>query len=107
MTLIRHVILLIIIQSGTCWTPNSWKNKPSSQLPKYRNTQKLEQVETILSNKPPLVISPEIDNLRKELVEIEQGQRFLFMGGDCAETFREHSSQNIINYITILIFNSK
>lgn len=106
MILSRWFIVLIIIQSGTCWTPNSWKNKPSSQLPKYRNFQKLEQVETILSNKPPLVISPEIDNLRKELVEIEQGQRFLFMGGDCAETFREHSSQNIINNYQLFILST-
>ena len=103
MTFSRWFIVLIIIQSGTCWTPNSWKNKPSKQLPNYRDSQKLKQVETILSNKPPLVISPEIDNLRKELVEIEQGQRFLFMGGDCAETFREHSSQNIINNYQLLL----
>lgn len=106
MILSRWFIVLIIIQSGTCWTPNSWKNKPSKQLPKYRDSQKLKQVETILSNKPPLVISPEIDNLRNELIEIEQGHRFLFMGGDCAETFREHSSQNIINNYQLFILST-
>ena len=106
MTFNKWFIVLIIIKSGICWTPHSWKNKPSSQLPKYRNFQKLEQVETILSKKPPLVISPEIDNLRKELLEIEQGQRFLFMGGDCAETFREHSSQNIINNYQLFILST-
>ena len=92
--------------STFAWTPYSWKQKKCSQLPKYKNLQKLDQVETILANKPPLVISPEIDNLRKELCEIEQGNRFLFMGGDCAETFREHSTQMIINNYQLFILSS-
>lgn len=102
----KLILVLIFLRTVSAWTPNSWKNKPCSQLPKYRNTQKLEQVETILSNKPPLVISPEIDNLKKELIEIEQGERFLFMGGDCAETFREHSSKNIINNYQLFILST-
>ena len=102
----KLILVLIFSRTVSAWTPNSWKNKPSKQLPKYRNTQKLEQVETILANKPPLVISPEIDNLKSELQEIEQGRRFLFMGGDCAETFREHSSQNIINNYQLFILST-
>ena len=106
MSLYHLIFLVTIFRTGIAWTPNSWKNKPCSQLPKYHDPHKLHQVETILSNKPPLVISPEIDNLKKELIEIEQGQRFLFMGGDCAETFREHSSQNIINNYQLFILST-
>ena len=104
-----YTIILFIsyfMYSTFAWTPQSWKDKTCSQLPKYKNIQKLQQVESILASKPPLVISPEIDNLRKELCEIEQGQRFLFMGGDCAETFREHSTQTIINNYQLFILSS-
>ena len=106
MSLYHWILFITFFKTGISWSPNSWKNKLCSQLPEYRNIQKLEQVESILSNKPPLVISPEIDNLKKELTEIEQGQRFLFMGGDCAETFREHTSQNIINNYQLFILST-
>ena len=97
MHLIRYIFVLVFLPIPLSWNINSWKNKPSKQIPNYRDKQKLERVENILSKKPPLVISSEIDNLKKELIEIEKGERFLFMGGACAETFREHSSENIIN----------
>ena len=103
----KKIILFISIATSVCaWTPNSWKQKQSKQLPDYKNRGTLLKIETILSKKPPLVISPEIDNLKKELEEIERGERFLFMGGDCAETFREHSSKQIINNYQLFIFST-
>ena len=44
--------------------------------------------------------------MKQELREIEEGKRFLFMGGDCAETFREHSSKNIINNYQLFILST-
>ena len=106
MHLIRYIFVLVFLPISLSWNINSWKNKPSKQIPNYRDKQKLERVENILSKKPPLVISEEIDNLKKELIEIEKGERFLFMGGDCAETFREHSSENIINNYQLFILST-
>ena len=82
-----HVVCLLsfVTKVSAAWLPNSWRQKRCAQLPKYRNKNELTKVEEILSRKPPLVISPEIDNLKKELIQVENGERFLFMGGDCAE----------------------
>tara|TARA_B100001142_G_scaffold326374_2_gene381794 strand:- start:4725 stop:6098 length:1374 start_codon:yes stop_codon:yes gene_type:complete len=103
-----HVACLLsfVTKVSAAWVPNSWRQKRCAQLPKYRNKNELTKVEEILSRKPPLVISPEIDNLKKELIQVENGERFLFMGGDCAETFREHSSKNIINNYQLFILST-
>ena len=103
-----HVICFFsfVIKVSGAWLPNSWRQKRCEQLPKYRNKNELTKVEKILSQKPPLVISPEIDHLKKELIQVENGERFLFMGGDCAETFREHSSKNIINNYQLFILTT-
>ena len=106
MTILKKIIFLLFLSGSNSWNLNSWKNKPSKQIPNYKDKQKLSQVENILSNKPPLVISSEIENLKKELIDIENGDRFLLMGGDCAETFREHSTKNIINNYQLFILST-
>jgi 3-deoxy-7-phosphoheptulonate synthase len=35
---------------------------------------------------PPLVTSWEIEKLKQEIADAQEGQRFLLQGGDCAET---------------------
>lgn len=106
MVICSLIIFLLSSNLVKSWNVDSWKSKPSKQIPNYRDKQKLERVENILKNKPPLVISSEIENLKKELIDIEKGERFLFMGGDCAETFREHSSKNIINNYQLFILST-
>lgn len=99
---------LVLFFSGavSSWSPNSWRSKQSSQLPKYKNSYLTELVENELSSKIPLVISEEINNLHDELRLVEKGEKFLFMGGDCAETFREHSTDNIILNYQLFILSS-
>ena len=101
-----YIFFIFLIPISISWNLDSWRNKPSKQLPNYKDKIKLKHVENILSKKPPLVISEEIDKLKKELSEIEKGERILFMGGDCAETFREHSSENIINNYQLFILST-
>ena len=99
---------LVLFFSGavSSWSPNSWRSKQSSQLPKYKNPYLTQLVENELSSKIPLVISEEINNLHDELRLVEKGEKFLFMGGDCAETFREHSTDNIILNYQLFILSS-
>ena len=81
------------------WAPSSWRKLKSSQIPNYRSEIAKNIVQDQLSQKTPLVISEEIDALTEELECVGNGEKFLLMGGDCAETFREHSTDNIIlNY---------
>ena len=103
-----HIYLKIIfyLPISLSWNVDSWKKKPSKQIPVYKDKRKLERVEYILSKKPPLVISTEIDTLKDELIDVQNGERFIFMGGDCAETFREHSAENIINNYQLFILST-
>lgn len=97
----RFLVVVLAASFGLTfgWSPNSWRSKDCSQLPKYKNTALLDIVTSTLSKKTPLVISEEIELLQSDLEEVQDGKKFLFMGGDCAETFREHSADNIIlNY---------
>ena len=88
------------------WEPNLWRHKPQSQIPTYIDYSSVIAVEEKLSKKVPLVISEEIDELTTELEQVADGKKFLFMGGDCAETFREHSADNIIlNYQLFILAN--
>ena len=100
------IIILLNLGCVYTWELSSWRNRVKSQQPVYKDIKKLLRVENILKNKPPLVVSTEIDELKNNLVCVEKGDGFLFMGGDCAETFREHSTQNIINNYQLFILST-
>ena len=77
------------------WTPESWRAKPAKQTPNYLDAAKLKDVETRLEKLPPLVFAGEARKLKKKLAKVAAGEAFLFMGGDCAESFAEFSANNI------------
>jgi 3-deoxy-7-phosphoheptulonate synthase len=52
---------------------------------------------------PPLVTSWEIDRLREQLGEAEEGRRFVLQGGDCAESFADCRPEIITNKLKILL----
>ncbi len=85
------------------WTPDSWQSKPSTQQPNYPSQQALNDVVQALSHLPPLVTSPEIDNLKSQLAEAARGERFILQGGDCAESFADCRSSVITNKIKIIL----
>ena len=88
------------------WQKNSWRNKSTLQQPKYDNLNELVEVEQVLGNSVPLVIADEITYLKNDLKLVGEGGKFLFMGGDCAETFREHSADNIIKNFQLFMIST-
>ena len=74
------------------WTPQSWRQKPISQVPAYPDAQKLTAVEAQLAKFPPLVFAGEARELKHSLADVAQGNAFLLQGGDCAESFAEHGA---------------
>lgn len=100
------IIYLLFLSFSYGWNIESWKTKPFSQMLKYKNENKLLEVTNKLKEKPPIVLSDEIINLHKELEDVHDGNRFIFMGGDCAETFREHSVSNIIKNYQLFILST-
>ncbi len=87
----------------TAWSPNSWRSKPAKQLPNYPDPDKLAQVETVLANRPPLVFAGEVKRLKKQLANVSAGQAFLLQGGDCAESFKEFSADNVRDTFRVLL----
>lgn len=88
------------------WTPYSWKTKPIRQWVDYPDPQTLDEVVTTVSKLPPLVTSGEIENLRQQLAEAEDGNYFVLQGGDCSETFESCNANVITSKLKILLLMS-
>src|ERR1041385_6156549 len=85
------------------WTPDSWRGKPIVQVPQYPDAAKLSAVEAQLATFPPLVFAGEARNLKKSLARVAAGDAFLLQGGDCAESFEDHSANSIRDFFRVLL----
>jgi 3-deoxy-7-phosphoheptulonate synthase len=85
------------------WTPTGWTALPAEQQPRYRDPVQLARVVEELSRLPPVVVSWEVDALRRQIAEAQRGERFLLQGGDCAETFADCESGQIARKLKILL----
>ncbi len=85
------------------WSPTSWTTRPAEQQPVYRDRAALERVVAEMSRLPPTVVSWEVDDLRRQIADAQQGRRFLLQGGDCAETFADCESGQIARKLKILL----
>src|SRR5579884_1859926 len=85
------------------WTPDSWRSKPILQVPTYPDPQALAEVEKQLATFPPLVFAGEARKLKRMLARVAAGEAFLLQGGDCAESFAEHSADNIRDFFRVFL----
>ena len=85
------------------WRPDSWRSKPIVQVPEYPDQAILAGVEEDLRTWPPLVIADEIRKLERALGEVAERRAFLLQGGDCAESFAEHSADNIRDFFKVFL----
>ncbi|MBO0757895.1 MAG: 3-deoxy-7-phosphoheptulonate synthase class II [Bradyrhizobiaceae bacterium] len=85
------------------WTPDHWRTRPIVQVPDYPDKKRLAEVEMQLSTFPPLVFAGEARNLKKSLARVAAGQAFLLQGGDCAESFEDHSANNIRDFFRVFL----
>ena len=87
----------------TNWTPDSWRKFPVVQVPDYADPQKLALVAKRLAGFPPLVFAGEARKLKRKLARVAEGRAFLLQGGDCAESFAEHSADNIRDFFRVFL----
>ncbi|MFY8039815.1 MAG: 3-deoxy-7-phosphoheptulonate synthase, partial [Bosea sp. (in: a-proteobacteria)] len=85
------------------WTPDSWRQKPVQQVPQYPDAAELANVEKTLAGFPPLVFAGEARKLKRALGKVAAGEAFLLQGGDCAESFEEHSADNIRDFFRLFL----
>jgi len=85
------------------WSPDSWRTKPIVQVPDYDDKELLARVEGELGEYPPLVFAGESRKLKRLLAQVADGNAFLLQGGDCAESFGEHSADNIRDFFRVFL----
>ncbi len=85
------------------WSPDSWRSKPIVQVPTYSDPEALADVEKQISTFPPLVFAGEARKLKQMLAQVCAGEAFLLQGGDCAESFAEHSADNIRDFFRVFL----
>ncbi|MGC6499335.1 MAG: class II 3-deoxy-7-phosphoheptulonate synthase [Henriciella sp.] len=86
------------------WTPSSWRKRPAKHIPEdYPNAAALNEVERQISEFPPLVFAGEVRKLKADLARVAAGEAFLLQGGDCAESFKEFSADNIRDTLRVML----
>ncbi len=85
------------------WSPESWRSKPIVQVPVYTDQAALAEVERQIAGFPPLVFAGEARKLKTSLAQVCAGEAFLLQGGDCAESFAEHSADNIRDFFRVFL----
>jgi len=85
------------------WSPASWRGFPVAQVPDYPDQAALSATEAQLASFPPLVFAGEARKLKKALARVSAGEAFLLQGGDCAESFAEHSADHIRDFFRVFL----
>lgn len=85
------------------WRPDSWQARKAVQQPDYPDRAALERALEQLRHLPPLVTSWEVESLKIQLAEAQQGERFVLQGGDCAESFADCRPEIITNRLKVLL----
>jgi 3-deoxy-7-phosphoheptulonate synthase len=85
------------------WHPASWQAFTASQQASYPDKAALERAVAELSRLPPITTSWEVDDLKEHIAKAQRGDAFVLQGGDCAETFDECTSENIVDKLKILL----
>ena len=85
------------------WSPDSWQRKTTLQQPTYRDPGALERAVLSLSRLPPIVVSWEVDELKRQLAAAQRGETFSLQGGHCAESLDETTSERFVEQLKILL----
>lgn len=90
-------------ENEMAWTPDSWTSAKAIQMPEYPDAAALKAATDTLATYPPLVFAGEARELTHELAAVAEGRAFLLQGGDCAESFAEHSANNIRDTFRVIL----
>ncbi|ESQ76841.1 class II 3-deoxy-7-phosphoheptulonate synthase [Asticcacaulis sp. AC402] len=86
------------------WSPKDWRQMPALHIPNdYPDPQALAAAEGELASLPPLVFAGEARRLTTALGQVASGNAFLLQGGDCAESFKEFSADNIRDTFRLIL----
>ncbi len=87
----------------SAWSPDSWRGRVEAQRIEYPDAESVARSVAKLRSLPPLVTSWEIERLKSEIADAQEGKRFVLQGGDCAETLDDCTPGAITNKLKILM----
>lgn len=87
------------------WSIDSWRKYEAKQQPNYSETspKMVNEVFEKLQQLPPLVHPNEVDSLKAQIAEAQEGRSFILQGGDCAERFQDCMQDSIEARFKILL----
>ena len=83
--------------------PTAGGRSRSSNRPSIATLRRSRETERQLAGYPPLVFAGEARKLKRALGRAAAGEAFLLQGGDCAESFAEHSADNIRDFFRVFL----
>lgn len=85
------------------WSPSSWRDAVAKQMPIYDSQEELDAAVAKLDKVAPLVFAGEVRSLHEKLARVSQGQGFVLMGGDCAESFKEFNVNHVRDTFQVMM----
>jgi 3-deoxy-7-phosphoheptulonate synthase len=85
------------------WSVDSWRSRLHAQQILYPDRAAVDSAVARLRTLPPLVTSWEIERLKSQIAEAQDGKRFLLQGGDCAEQIDDCRAESITSKLKILL----
>ena len=77
-------------------------SREAKQQPSWDPDQ-ANYVRKVLESVPPVVLAPEVEQLKRQLADVALGKAFMLQGGDCAETFESNTEPHIRANIRTLL----
>jgi 3-deoxy-7-phosphoheptulonate synthase len=77
--------------------------RPAAQQPDWPDRAAARRVTAALGSLPPIVAASEVDLLGERLAAVARGEAFLLQGGDCAETFADHTEAHVKSTVRTLL----
>lgn len=87
------------------WSIDSWRKYEAKQQPNYSDSDPklVDSCLDKLQQLPPLVHPHEVDSLKHQIAEAQEGRSFILQGGDCAERFQDCLQDSIEARFKILL----
>ncbi len=85
------------------WSPAAWRTRVAEQQPDWPDAAALERATAELRALPPLVFAGEARTLTETLATAQEGNAFLLVAGDCAESFEAFSADAIRDKLRVIL----
>lgn len=85
------------------WSPAAWRTRVAEQQPEWPDAAALAHATAELRGLPPLVFAGEARTLTDTLATAQEGNAFLLVAGDCAESFEAFSADAIRDKLRVIL----